>query len=660
MSSKKKYVHIIICYRATDQPERKIQLDKCLAHFKALKFNELYNGDIHVIEQGDDQPFNRGILLNAGFNIVTSGYPHNNLDGAHGHDMDNDIFVFHDVDLLPNLTLLKQYGNPPPIHLAVDGYRYVANPKKGMDKRTGGILSMSGEQFRSINGYPNDYWGWGGEDDELGRRMVATGLMRKITRPKTGKIKDLEGTSLAEKLKFLSENKQFKCPDKWERRDFHNAMRKSNKDPIGLQFINNYYKRRYSCELDIDVYKHTVMLTDKTLTNKLNYIVGDFPDITSFLERVQKEDESETTNLEPIVKCMNVSLYVAPVSSKPLTVGGRTYYKENSEIRTNKLLISEILQSIVDDCNKARIPRFAHIPKNAGTFIIFNYVVRNLGHKTHSKNVDIMICREPYDRLLSTYNYLKMDRNFWHSVDGVAIYGVNPLTKYCQTHSLSEFIEAICIDRTIIDQHTYPQYKYVDGIPKFIIRFENLQKDLKRLEDGGSIRRSINYNIKKAINKSNRDIEDLSNDDCFMLEAFYDKDFKYYDYPMKSIGDNPYIDITRIVAKIEKWIAMPHGRQHDNSKLLTNFENLNFIIKREKNGDLVARMLKRSALIAVEHDDLPTLKILITRYKVDINTTNIKDENTLYKAAKYKKHLLISKWLLDNGADITITNVYGD
>ena len=34
----------------------------------------------------------------------------------------------------------------------------------------GGITSFSASQFRQINGFPNNFWGWGGEDDELYKR----------------------------------------------------------------------------------------------------------------------------------------------------------------------------------------------------------------------------------------------------------------------------------------------------------------------------------------------------------------------------------------------------------------------------------------------------------------------------------------------------------
>ncbi len=34
----------------------------------------------------------------------------------------------------------------------------------------GGVSAMSKEQFQKINGFPNNYWGWGGEDDDIYNR----------------------------------------------------------------------------------------------------------------------------------------------------------------------------------------------------------------------------------------------------------------------------------------------------------------------------------------------------------------------------------------------------------------------------------------------------------------------------------------------------------
>lgn len=34
----------------------------------------------------------------------------------------------------------------------------------------GGVSALSKQQFLTINGFPNNYWGWGGEDDDIFNR----------------------------------------------------------------------------------------------------------------------------------------------------------------------------------------------------------------------------------------------------------------------------------------------------------------------------------------------------------------------------------------------------------------------------------------------------------------------------------------------------------
>lgn len=111
---------------------------------------------IYIIEQSNDQRrFNRGKLLNIGFDLARK-------DGC-------NIFIFHDVDLLPSLELLPYYTTIPEngaVHIARVWQRYSKNPEY-----FGGIVAFSQQAYEAINGFPNNFWGWGGEDDEMMKRV---------------------------------------------------------------------------------------------------------------------------------------------------------------------------------------------------------------------------------------------------------------------------------------------------------------------------------------------------------------------------------------------------------------------------------------------------------------------------------------------------------
>lgn len=158
---------IIVPYRNDLKDVRKKQLDKFLefmpSYLKKLKHK--YKFKIFVIEQDTkikngkfEERFNRGALLNIGFiEAKKQGF---------------NYFIFHDVDLIPDNSLLKFYGAYPsdPIHIAK------LNEKYQFERYFGGVNSFNKEDFEKINGYPNNYWGWGGEDDEVYDRVADNNL----------------------------------------------------------------------------------------------------------------------------------------------------------------------------------------------------------------------------------------------------------------------------------------------------------------------------------------------------------------------------------------------------------------------------------------------------------------------------------------------------
>lgn len=200
---------IFVPYRSTDQSERAEQLKVFIPHMEAVLKPHVEKFRIFVVEQSDDgRKFNRGALLNAGVRLADV-------------KMD-DTLCFHDVDLLPMEDVAPVYGTSisRPLHIGRAWKRY------DTDTYLGGVLMMTAMDFAIVNGFPNDFWGWGGEDDELRDRLMHRNI--RVDRLQSGTIVDQEKRSLEEKMSYLRENKGFKCMDKWETRAAHQENRKQN------------------------------------------------------------------------------------------------------------------------------------------------------------------------------------------------------------------------------------------------------------------------------------------------------------------------------------------------------------------------------------------------------------------------------------------------
>ena len=213
---------IIVPYRATTQPQRKKQL----VAFIYCLMSRIPAASIYIIEQGNDKPFNRGALLNIGVKLSDLS--------------DDDIVCFHDVDLIPCNDIIPEYLIP----LSKKTVRHIGRAWKRYDSDSylGGILMVHQCDFVAINGFPNDFWGWGGEDDELRDRINRQGY--HIENKIHGTIIDQERMSLCEKLNYLNITKQ-KCPDKWERREWHRL----NPNKMGFNEVNFTVHKttEYSC-----------------------------------------------------------------------------------------------------------------------------------------------------------------------------------------------------------------------------------------------------------------------------------------------------------------------------------------------------------------------------------------------------------------------------
>jgi hypothetical protein len=124
-----------------------------------LWYLDPYSFDIIVVEQADSLLFNRGSLLNAGFRMARARHEYSH-------------YAFHDVDLIPQQA---DYSFPQcPTHLsaAVGQFLYEIPYQHCF----GGVVLFNQDDFETVNGFSNNYWGWGREDYDLYCRCERAGL----------------------------------------------------------------------------------------------------------------------------------------------------------------------------------------------------------------------------------------------------------------------------------------------------------------------------------------------------------------------------------------------------------------------------------------------------------------------------------------------------
>ncbi|XP_029436567.1 beta-1,4-galactosyltransferase 3 isoform X2 [Rhinatrema bivittatum] len=122
---------------------------------------------IYIIHQAGNTTFNRAKLLNVGVKEALK-------------DEDWDCLFLHDVDLIPendhNLYVCDPW-NPKHASIAMNKFGY----SLPYAQYFGGVSALTPEQYMKMNGFPNEYWGWGGEDDDIATRVRLAGM--KISRP---------------------------------------------------------------------------------------------------------------------------------------------------------------------------------------------------------------------------------------------------------------------------------------------------------------------------------------------------------------------------------------------------------------------------------------------------------------------------------------------
>lgn len=144
-----KQLAIIVPFR-----NRHRHLREFLPHYRKL----LPNARFYIIEQSVRNEFNAFLLSNIGAKLAWD---------------ESDYFCFHDVDML--VQGQPDYSYPEnPVHCATNASQF--NWQMPFPEFFGGVVLFNKPDFEKCNGYSNNFFAWGGGDNELYYRVHAVGL----------------------------------------------------------------------------------------------------------------------------------------------------------------------------------------------------------------------------------------------------------------------------------------------------------------------------------------------------------------------------------------------------------------------------------------------------------------------------------------------------
>ena len=129
-----------------------------------LKMQGIEDFCMYFGHQRDTKLFNRGLTKN-----VAAKYAFE--DGC-------DYIVWHDIDMIPEEGGGADYSYPgdKPVHIATNISQMNYDLK--YFEYFGGAVLFTKDQVERTNGYSNEYWDWGMEDDDLFWRCYLEGLLR--------------------------------------------------------------------------------------------------------------------------------------------------------------------------------------------------------------------------------------------------------------------------------------------------------------------------------------------------------------------------------------------------------------------------------------------------------------------------------------------------
>ncbi|MGH8177577.1 MAG: galactosyltransferase-related protein [Steroidobacter sp.] len=139
--------------------DRNEHLQQLLPMLRAELERQGVSFGVLVVEQEAGGLFNRGRLINIGV--------------RHAADR-TDYYCLHDVDAIPRVA---NYACPSQPLRLVSEIVTAHGPTARTNYYFSGAVSIRKEQLVHANGYSNEYWGWGKEDDDFFFRLLLAGFL---------------------------------------------------------------------------------------------------------------------------------------------------------------------------------------------------------------------------------------------------------------------------------------------------------------------------------------------------------------------------------------------------------------------------------------------------------------------------------------------------
>jgi hypothetical protein len=173
---------------------REEHMNKFVPHISEFLTNRGIEHTVYLAHQCDEKLFNRGLMKN--------------IAAKHAFEDGCDYIVWHDIDMVPEDDSCDySYPEENPQHIAVRISQSDYNLK--YQEYFGGAVVFTKEQVDATNGYSNDYWDWGMEDDDLFWRCIQEGMVdrQNLSYGKTKRVGIFNGTNSCIKIPNQKDDK---------------------------------------------------------------------------------------------------------------------------------------------------------------------------------------------------------------------------------------------------------------------------------------------------------------------------------------------------------------------------------------------------------------------------------------------------------------------